>query len=301
MINGETRWANESMFLREIPGELKEETDRLSPGVRKAFRDMKRGGSEGHLYPWETGTSFGSGKGASAGSSYASPYGSPSGASSEAGRKRPAPAFGKQFQVVKADHLDYAEGDQVRHSRFGTGTVLRITEGGRDYAISTNAGASSTSSVLTTTVTVNSPSTLSFDYMAWGEGSATHWDACRFAVDGVVMFDEGALDNDWATFSTELQPGTHTLTWSYTKDGSVNPSGDYFAIDNVSLASALRGDVNGNGEVDINDVTMLIDVVLGKNVAYDAAAADCNIEGGNDNVDINDVTALINYVLRGTW
>ncbi len=202
---------------------------------------------------------------------------------------------------VTLDEALNVSGGTLRFDGVGDYPWQVITEGGRDYAISTNAGASSTSSVLTTTVTVNSPSTLSFDYMAWGEGSATHWDACRFAVDGVVMFDEGALDNDWATFSTELQPGTHTLTWSYTKDGSVNPSGDYFAIDNVSLASALRGDVNGNGEVDINDVTMLIDVVLGKNVAYDPAAADCNIEGGNDNVDINDVTALINYVLRGTW
>ena len=135
MINGETRWANESMFLREIPGELKEETDRLSPGVRKAFRDTKRSSSEGHLYPWETGISFGSGKSASAGPSGVSPYGGSFGASSEARRKRPAPAFGKQFQVVKADHLDYAEGDQVRHSRFGTGTVLRITEGGRDFEV----------------------------------------------------------------------------------------------------------------------------------------------------------------------
>ena len=69
----------------------------------------------------------------------------------------------------------------------------------------------------------------------------------------------------------------------------------------TTSSNALRGDVTGNGEVDINDVTRLIDVILGKNVEYNAAAADCNIEGGNGNVDINDVTALINYVLRGSW
>lgn len=63
----------------------------------------------------------------------------------------------------------------------------------------------------------------------------------------------------------------------------------------------LRGDVNGNGEVDINDVTLLIDVVLGKNVEYDAEGADCNIEGGNGTIDINDVTALISRVLTGNW
>ena len=136
MINGETRWATESMFLREIPAELKEETDRLSPGVRNAFRDTRRSSSEGHLYPWETGMSFGSG--ASSGSPYASSRSASD--SSGAQRKRPAPAFGKQFQVVKADHLDYAEGDRVRHTRFGTGTVLKITEGSRDFEVTVDFG-----------------------------------------------------------------------------------------------------------------------------------------------------------------
>ena len=200
---------------------------------------------------------------------------------------------------VTLDEALNVAGGTLRFDGVGDYPWQVVSEGGRDYATSSNAGASSTSSVLTTTVTVNSPSTLSFDYMAWGEGTQTHWDACRFAVDGVVMFDEGALDNDWATFTMELQPGTHTLTWSYTKDNSVNPSGDYFAVDNVSITSnSLRGDVNGNGEVDINDVTRLIDVVLGRNVEYDAGAADCTLNG---EVDINDVTALINYVLKGTW
>ncbi len=63
-----------------------------------------------------------------------------------------------------------------------------------------------------------------------------------------------------------------------------------------------RGDVNMDGNVDINDVTRLIDVVLGKSgLEYDQDAADCNIEGGNGMVDINDVTVLINRVLKGVW
>ena len=62
-----------------------------------------------------------------------------------------------------------------------------------------------------------------------------------------------------------------------------------------------RGDVNMDGEIDINDVTRLIDVVLGKDVAYDATAADCNTAAGDGGIDINDVTALINRVLTGNW
>ncbi len=63
----------------------------------------------------------------------------------------------------------------------------------------------------------------------------------------------------------------------------------------------LRGDVDDDGDVDIDDVTRLIDVVLGKDVTYNAAAADCNTETGDGSVDIDDVTALINRVLKGFW
>ena len=63
----------------------------------------------------------------------------------------------------------------------------------------------------------------------------------------------------------------------------------------------LRGDVDDDGDVDIDDVTRLIDVVLGKDVTYNAAAADCNTETGDGSVDIDDVTALINRVLTGSW
>ena len=65
--------------------------------------------------------------------------------------------------------------------------------------------------------------------------------------------------------------------------------------------TGMRGDVNGDNLIDINDVTLLIDVVLGKNVEYNAVGADCNVEGGDGIIDINDVTVLINRVLTGNW
>ena len=59
----------------------------------------------------------------------------------------------------------------------------------------------------------------------------------------------------------------------------------------------MIGDVDGSTEVDINDVTVLINYVLsGNDAGIDLAAADIAIDGS---VDINDVTALINYVLTG--
>ena len=59
----------------------------------------------------------------------------------------------------------------------------------------------------------------------------------------------------------------------------------------------MIGDVDGSTEVDINDVTVLINYVLtGDETGVDMAAADIAIDGA---VDINDVTALINYILTG--
>ena len=63
--------------------------------------------------------------------------------------------------------------------------------------------------------------------------------------------------------------------------------------------ASMRGDVNIDGSVDINDVTALINILLtGATDGVDLEAANCNLEGG---VDINDVTVLINYLLKGSW
>jgi len=61
----------------------------------------------------------------------------------------------------------------------------------------------------------------------------------------------------------------------------------------------LRGDVNGNNEVGITDVTALINYLLsGDATGIVLEAADCNQNGS---VAITDVTVLINYLLSGSW
>ena len=44
-------------------------------------------------------------------------------------------SYGKTFQVNKAAALDYMVGDTVRHIKFGTGTVVNIVDGGKDYEV----------------------------------------------------------------------------------------------------------------------------------------------------------------------
>lgn len=44
-------------------------------------------------------------------------------------------SFGKEFVVQKAANLDYTVGDRVKHIKFGTGTVVNIADGGRDFEV----------------------------------------------------------------------------------------------------------------------------------------------------------------------
>ena len=61
------------------------------------------------------------------------------------------------------------------------------------------------------------------------------------------------------------------------------------------------GDVNHSGGVDIDDVTILINKVLGNTPeTYFAEQANCNGDA-EGMVDIDDVTALITRVLTGSW
>ena len=67
----------------------------------------------------------------------------------------------------------------------------------------------------------------------------------------------------------------------------------------VEYITMTRGDVNGDGSINIADVTTLINLILtGDTNASVHPAADCNLDG---NINIGDVTTLINRVLSGSW
>ena len=81
------------------------------------------------------------------------------------------------------------------------------------------------------------------------------------------------------------------LCWP-TGEMTINALRAYF-----QLASAFddSGDVNGDGEINVTDVTMMVDYILGKeNAGFIIGKADVNGDGG---VDITDVTALVNIIL----
>ena len=82
-------------------------------------------------------------------------------------------------------------------------------------------------------------------------------------------------------------------------DAGHSPVSDKWELYVISVsetyAPVLRGDVNDDGEVDINDVTALIDYLLGLTPQpFNLANADVEVDG---QVDINDVTTLIDILL----
>ena len=82
-------------------------------------------------------------------------------------------------------------------------------------------------------------------------------------------------------------------TYAHIDGGPSNPG--YFTAKNAGL----RGDVNGDNNVNISDVTTLIDYLLSGNASgISLSGADCNQD---NSVNISDVTALIDYLLSGHW
>ncbi len=139
------------------------------------------------------------------------------------------------------------EGGTIHFTSDGTYPWIAKADTERTYAQSGNAEKPMSISELTANVNLAGAGTLSFDYKACGEsGDGTPFDECLFAVDNVVKLSYGQQGDDWKTYSEDLSAGNHTLTWKYTKDDSVNPDGDFFAVDNVSITEATPAEYNIN-------------------------------------------------------
>ena len=120
-----------------------------------------------------------------------------------------------------------------------------VQENGGHCIKSGNGGVTSSTSAIQTTVDFAGSGTVSFDALCQGEGSYTYFDHCDFAIDGNVMFTAGANVSGWNTYTFPVTSGSHTFKWSYTKDSSVNPTGDAFFVDNVTFSTS-GGSGGGN-------------------------------------------------------
>ena len=63
----------------------------------------------------------------------------------------------------------------------------------------------------------------------------------------------------------------------------------------LAASSTRKGDINGDGEVNVADVTTLVDYILGKNPTNCNESA-CDINGDNE-INVSDVTSLVDFIL----
>ena len=170
---------------------------------------------------------------------------------------------------------------------------------------------------------LNTSEVTNMDWMFLGCGKLTSLDFSSFNTskvtsmhhmfDGCVKLQTIYVGSGWSTaavtsssemfnFCPRLVGGQGTTwdidnpkdkTYAHIDGGPSNPG--YFTAKNAGL----RGDVNGDGSVNISDVTALIDYLLSGNASgVNLTSADCNQDSS---VNISDVTALIDYLLSGHW
>ena len=106
-----------------------------------------------------------------------------------------------------------------------------------------------------------------------------------------VQFDMDNVLNNWDYFIVLIyHSGNDTPTAGRT---------GFYTIVFPEVPQVVRGDVNGDNEIDISDATALINYLLyGDATDINLENANCDLQGG---VDISDATILINFLLYGTW
>ena len=152
-------------------------------------------------------------------------------------------------------------------------------------------------------------------------GNGTYVDTLTINAPIFFVFADGGPDawnNDWTAFNGSYRYGptaTMTITigttyatgkrnnnysYYFTGDGSdyrfiFNADDLTFSLEVVEYQPAVMiGDVNGDGRVSINDVTTLIDYLLGGINSISLTNADANHD---NNISIADVTAIIDMLL----
>ena len=159
-----------------------------------------------------------------------------------------------------------------------------------------------------------SMSTVEFSYRVSSEYSPSgnnFYDGLTFFIDNEQMgqyqpnSDGGS---PWIDYSYSLDPGSHVLLWTYSKDGgggstdcSNTNCDDAAFIDNFVMYSyvddepIVQGDLNFDSNVDVLDVVLLVNFVLEVNepTGLEFAAADINSDGILNVLDIVQVVNLI--------
>ena len=74
---------------------------------------------------------------------------------------------------------------------------------------------------------------------------------------------------------------------------------DMYFSNEAGGSEVLRGDVDGNQSVEMDDLSALINYLFtGDDTGINFEGANCDLQG---DITMDDLAALINYLLTGTW
>ncbi len=174
-------------------------------------------------------------------------------------------------------------------------------------AISGNINDSQSSSI-SVTLDVVMDGQVGFYYKVASEYSPSglyFYDGLEFYIDNELVgqyqpTQEGL--SPWTGVSYPVESGTHTFTWSYVKDsggGTTDITDDSSWLDSIMFppsmlndSDGILGDVNSDGGINVQDIVMMINMVVG-NSNIDLIA-DINFDGS---VDVLDIVLVVNIIL----
>ncbi len=132
---GQSIAAGGSSFARNAQTGMEAGSDRNYGALQADLFDLQKPSALLSRYAGAVGTGSALGKGGMTGSAGNSGCIRNTGRAGGGFRQGSTPGFGKSFTIGEKEPLSYKEGDRVRHSRFGDGTVLEIVDGKRDYEV----------------------------------------------------------------------------------------------------------------------------------------------------------------------
>ena len=164
----------------------------------------------------------------------------------------------------------------------------------------------SQSSDISVTLDITADGIIEFYYRVSAEYSSSgnyFYDGLEFYIDNQLVGQyQPTSDGEtpWVQASHFVQPGMHTFTWSYVKDGGPGTTDmeedcawvDYILFPpSVLEDTGILGDVNDDGVISVLDVVLIVNMVLESE--YNANA-DVN---GDGSTDVLDVILIVNMIL----
>jgi hypothetical protein len=167
------------------------------------------------------------------------------------------------------------------------------------------------SSSISVTLDVTADGEIDFYYKVSAEYSSSgnyFYDGLEFYIDNTLKGQYQSITSGgspWTNVSYDVTEGEHTFKWTYVKDGGGGSTdcdntdcADAAWIDDIVFPPAYMesngtpGDVNMDGIINILDVIVIINMILG--VEDENALADLN---GDGSINIQDIILVINLIL----